>query len=220
MHQSFWMYGGKLNLYTLLNLHKTKPSMSQIQSRRQQKTKESLEQLSENELAIIDEKPIASDGDRSDHKSPKRQQIEKSKSYSFLKWMASVMDKYLLDPLIGLIPGGVGDSLNSICSLPFIYVSAVKVRSLPLTLAVIYNILVDILVGLIPFLGNFVDIFYRSYSKNLRLIIGFVEEDREIINKVNRQAGITMLLIVIVSLLIYLVVKFIVVLLQRFGSIF
>ena len=80
--------------------------MSQIQSRRQQKAKESLEQLSENELAIIDEKPIASDGDRSDHKSPKRQQIEKSKSYSFLKWMASVMDKYLLDPLIGLIQGG------------------------------------------------------------------------------------------------------------------
>ena len=117
------------------------------------------------------------------------------------------MDKYYLDPLIGLIPGGVGDTISSLLAFPFIYYSLCVVKSIPLTLAVIYNILIDVMLGAIPVIGNVFDIFKRSYVDNLKLITGYIEDDKEIINKVRKKAFATAVLIAIVCLLIYLVVR-------------
>ena len=64
-------------------------------------------------------------------------------SYRIMVKTAKYMDQYYLDPLIGLIPGGVGDVLSSSLAMPFIYYSLCVVRSIPLTLAVIYNVLLD-----------------------------------------------------------------------------
>lgn len=41
----------------------------------------------------------------------------------------------------------------------------------------IYYTLVDVLIGMIPFTGNILVFFYRSYLKNWQLINGFVEDD-------------------------------------------
>ena len=82
-------------------------------------------------------------------------------SYRIMVKTAKYMDQYYLDPLIGLIPGGVGDVLSSSLAMPFIYYSLCVVRSIPLTLAVIYNVLLDVLIGAIPFVGNVLDIFKR-----------------------------------------------------------
>ena len=74
-------------------------------------------------------------------------------------------------------------------AVPFLYVSIFQVRSLPLTLAVIFNTLRDVALGLVPFwIGNVIDVFNRGYLQNFRLIVGFVEGDREIIGRVNRNA--------------------------------
>lgn len=80
-------------------------------------------------------------------------------------------------------------------------------KSIPLTLAVIYNILIDVMLGAIPVIGNVFDIFKRSYVDNLKLITGYIEDDKEIINKVRKKAFATAVLIAIVCLLIYLVVR-------------
>ena len=104
---------------------------------------------------------------------------------------------------------GFGDFLTSLLVWPFIYVAAFKVRSLPLTLAVIFNVLRDIAIGLIPFwIGDILDAFNRGYLQNCRLIVGFVEDDQEVIDEVNGKAWWMGVLIVLFCFIIYWLIEF------------
>lgn len=180
--------------------------MSEMQSNRRRQAQQ--------ELGLVDEKEQAQDAramqaeqERIRRKEERRMDIELSTSYQMTQTIARWMDKYFLDPLIGLIPG-LGDALSSLLVFPFIYVAAVKVRSLPLTLAVIFNVLRDMAIGLIPFwVGNILDFFNRAYLQNCRLIVGFVEDDREIIREVNRKAFWMGVGIVVCCFLIYWLVS-------------
>ncbi len=140
-----------------------------------------------------------------------RRDIAHSLSYRMLRAIAAVMDKYFLDALIGIVPV-VGDTAMTILVLPFLYVSLFQIRSIPLALAILFNVLLDALVGIIPFwIGNVCDVFHRANLQNFRLIVGFVEDDRRIVREVNRKAvwmavGIVLVLALIV-LLIHLVGK-------------
>ncbi len=137
----------------------------------------------------------------------RRMEIEESTSYKMIKWISTLMDKYLLDPVIGMFPV-VGDILSTLTTLPFIYVSLFKVRSIPLTLAIIANALIDVLIGIIPYwLGNLLDIFNRSNLRNFKLITGFVEGDEEIIHKVNKSAIWMVVIIVVVCIAIGLLIS-------------
>ena len=49
--------------------------------------------------------------------------------------------------------------------------------------------------------------FNRSYKKNYRLIVGYVEDDQEIISEVNSTAIRTAVLIAIMCVVIYYLVK-------------
>ena len=100
------------------------------------------------------EAALAKEQERVAKKEAKREKMMNRSSYRIMVKTAKYMDKYYLDPLIGLIPGGVGDVLSSSLAMPFIYYSLCVVRSIPLTLAVIYNVLLDVLIGAIPFVGN------------------------------------------------------------------
>ena len=92
-------------------------------------------------------------------------------------------------------------------TLPYIYVSAVKIRSVPLTLAVIYNALCDIAMGLIPFyVGDVIDVFNKSFVRNFKLIVGFVEGDKKVISEINRKAVRMAVLIVMLCVIIYFLV--------------
>lgn len=176
--------------------------MNEMQSNRRRQAQQ--------ELGLVDEKEQAQDAramqaeqERIRRKEERRMDIELSTSYQMTQTIARWMDKYFLDPLIGLIPG-LGDALSSLLVFPFIYVAAVKVRSLPLTLAVIFNVLRDMAIGMIPFwVGNILDFFNRAYLQNCRLIVGFVEDDREIIREVNRKAFWMGVGIVVCCFLIY-----------------
>lgn len=150
---------------------------------------------------------LAKEQERVEKKQAKREQMMNRSSYRMMVKTAKYMDKYYLDPLIGLIPGGVGDTISSLVALPFIYYSLCVVKSIPLTLAVIYNILIDVMLGAIPVIGNLFDIFKRSYVDNLKLITGYIEDDKEIIRKVRKKAFATALLIAVVCFLIYWVVR-------------
>ncbi len=92
-------------------------------------------------------------------------------------------------------------------TLPFLTVSLFKIKSIPLTLAILYNMLVDMMLGIIPlWIGDLLDIFSRSYVKNYRLV-GFVEGDKEVIQEVNRKAVLTAVGILVLSVIIYWVAK-------------
>lgn len=167
----------------------------------------------QNDLGIKDgredaqiEISLANEEARRCKKEMRRKEIRRSTSYRMVEDIAKWMDKYFLDAILGLVPS-LGDSLTSLAALPSIYVSLFKVKSVPLTLAVIFNILKDVLIGMIPFwIGNVLDFFNRAYLQNMRLIVGYVEDDKEIIDEVNRKAVGTAILIVIACVLIWLMV--------------
>lgn len=154
------------------------------------------------------ETALAKEQERQAEKEAKREALMSTTSYRIMDKTARYMDKYFLDPIIGLIPGGVGDVLSSFLAIPFIYFALVQVKSIPLTLAVICNVLKDALLGSIPFfIGDIIDVFNRSYFANLRLITGYVNDDKAVIHEVNRKATWSAIFIVILCVLIYFIVK-------------
>lgn len=154
------------------------------------------------------ETALAKEQERQAEKEAKREALMTTTSYRIMDTTAKYMDKYFLDPIIGLIPGGIGDVLSSFLALPFIYFALVQVKSIPLTLAVICNVLKDALLGSIPFfIGDIIDVFNRSYVANLRLITGYVNDDKTVIHEVNRKAIWSAIFIVILCVLIYFIVK-------------
>jgi hypothetical protein len=167
------------------------------------------------------EEALAREQQRAAEKQAKREALMNTTSYRVMDTTAKYMDKYCLDPLIGLIPGGVGDVLSSFLAIPFIYFALMQVRSIPLTLAVICNVLKDALLGSIPFfIGDIIDVFNRSYIANLRLITGYVNDDKAVIHEVNRKATWSAILIVILCVLIYFIVKWAIALGNWFISLF
>ena len=133
--------------------------------------------------------------------------LKASKAYKFISTVTTLADKYFLDALLGLVPS-VGDLVSSIFGLPFIYVTLFKVKSIPLTLAVIYNYLVDILLGSIPFfIGDVIDFFSKAHVKNLNLITRYVEGDKKTIRQVRSKALLTAILIILLSVIIYFVFR-------------
>lgn len=135
-------------------------------------------------------------------------QWENDPLYRMIRTIKNVMDRYYLDPLIGLLFPTAGDIFSSAMMLPFLTMSLFKIKSLPLTLAILYNMLMDMMLGIIPlWIGDLLDIFNRSYSKNYRLIVGFVESDQEVIQEVNRKAVLTAVGILVLCFIIYWLTK-------------
>jgi len=133
--------------------------------------------------------------------------IKKDKAYQLIKAIAKVMDQYHVDPLLGLVPT-VGDAVSSLLTLPYLYFSIFKLRSIPLTLALICNMLIDFAMGVIPFwIGDILDFFNHSYIKNYKLITGYVEGDKEMIKRVDRRAWWMVVMIAVLCLLIWLLIK-------------
>ena len=155
------------------------------------------------------EAALAKEQERAAKKEAKRQEMMNMPSYRIMVKTSKYMDKYFLDPILGFIlPAGIGDTISSVFAFPFVYYSLCVVKSVPLTLAVIFNILKDVLIGAIPFyIGDLLDVFKRSYVENLRLITGYIEDDKEIINKVNKKAFWTAVFIVVLCWLIYVVIS-------------
>ena len=166
------------------------------------------------------EAALAKEQERAAKKEAKRQEMMNKTSYRVMEKTAKYMDKWFLDPILGFVlPAGVGDTLSSVFAFPFIYYSLCVVKSVPLTLAVIFNILKDVLIGAIPFyIGDLLDVFKRSYLENLRLITGYIEDDKEIISKVNEKAFWTAVLIVVICFLIYWIISLAVKLVDAVGD--
>lgn len=136
----------------------------------------------------------------------KKEQLLAHPVYRGMQWLAEVMDKYFVDPILGLLlPSGTGDMVSALLSAPFIYFSLFVVKSVPLTLAVIVNILKDILLGMLPFfVGDVIDFFFLSYGKNLDLITGYIEGDKKVVAEVKRKAIFSVVLIILLLALIVL----------------
>lgn len=136
----------------------------------------------------------------------KQKIIRNSVSYKLVHAIALWMDRRLLDPLIGLVLPGFGDALTSVFAVPYLYLSFVKLKSIPLTLAIVCNILLDVLIGIIPYIGVVGDVFKRAFTRNAALIKGYVEGDKAIMQEIDRKAVGMAFFIVILCGLIYAMV--------------
>ena len=150
----------------------------------------------------------------------KQKIIRNSVSYKLVHAIALWMDRCLLDPLIGLVLPGFGDALTSVLAVPYLYLSIVKLKSIPLTLAIVCNILLDVLIGIIPYIGVVGDVFKRAFTRNAALIKGYVEGDKAIMQEIDRKAVGMAFLIVILCGLIYAMVLAAVKIVEWAGSFF
>ena len=136
-----------------------------------------------------------------------REKLEKSTIYRKMEQVQTLMDEYYIDGVIGLIPYGIGDIISAVFSMIYVWFAFVKIKSIPLTLAVLNNALRDVVLGLIPFyVGDVIDFFHRANRQNMQLVRGFVQGDESVIRAVNRKAiqsgvFIVVFLLAIVALL-------------------
>lgn len=139
-----------------------------------------------------------------DKREIRRLRLMNNRGYKLMQEITRYMDRYYIDALIGIIPTW-GDVIALISVLPFVYFSAIVIKSLPLTLAVINNALRDVLLGMIPFfVGDIIDVFHHANTKNMQMIEGFVNGDENIIREVNRkaiQSAVAMLLLLVLTAL-------------------
>ncbi len=137
--------------------------------------------------------------------SDKKLEVRFSSDLRLLEGIYRVMDKYCLDPILGFIMPGLGDVITAALTIPFIFTSIFKLRSVPLTLAIIMNALIDMLIGLVPMVGDLFDLVFRSYKKNYNLIVGYVNDDEETLKDINSKALWACVLITVISIVIRLV---------------
>ena len=82
--------------------------------------------------------------------------------------------RFGLDSVIGLIPG-VGDLVGGALSLYILLEAARMGVPRPLLVRMGYNILVDVLVGAVPLLGDLFDAGFKANLRNLALVQQHVE---------------------------------------------
>ena len=175
---------------------------------RREKAKEEHDFTTKEEQSSIDES-IESEKIRSEEKERKRKILETEFSYKIVRLFAKLMDEWCIDPILGLVFPGVGDTISLFMSIPYLYVSIFKIKSYALTVVILKNILFDYLISIIPVAGDILDFFVRSYIANYKLIVGYVEDDKETIRKVKKSAAyatITVLILIALSIKIYVTI--------------
>ena len=82
-----------------------------------------------------------------------------------------------IDPIIGLIPG-LGDLIDYAISAYLMIGMVQNGASGRVVAKMILNITIDGIVGLVPFVGRFFDIFYKANRRNLVLSVEHFEEGK------------------------------------------
>ena len=87
-----------------------------------------------------------------------------------VRTVARVMDRFYLDPLLGLfIPGG-GDVIGSVIGIYTVIIAARRKVSPVIIARMLMNLAGDAIIGFIPFLGDLFDLGFKANQKNLALL--------------------------------------------------
>jgi hypothetical protein len=93
-----------------------------------------------------------------------------SREIERLSAIADWMDRRYLDPILGLVLPGAGDTLCSLVGLYGVF-TALRLRVHPVVVArMLINLALDSMIGSVPLIGWIGDFFFRAHSKNLRLL--------------------------------------------------
>ncbi len=112
--------------------------------------------------------------------------------------------RFGLDPILGLIPA-VGDSLGAILSVVIIWESAQLGASHPTLIRMILNVFFEVIVGIVPVLGDLFDVAWKANARNLTLLEQEIDSPQTS-RRVNQfflillLAGALLILLVLISL--------------------
>lgn len=146
------------------------------------------------------------------------QNLAESASFNMVL-AAKNYDDFFLDPIIGFILPGIGDVISSLAILPALNVALFKLKSVKLSIAILYIAMLDMLCGIIPIAGDIVDAFYKSNKKACRWIVGYIEEDPDTLSEINKSAFWGSIMLVIFGLLIYAIFSLIMSLFHWFSNV-
>ncbi len=77
--------------------------------------------------------------------------------------------RFGIDPIVGLIPGA-GDVLAGGISLYFLIQAALLKAKASVLARMFINILLDVLIGSIPVIGDFFDVYWKANLRNARIL--------------------------------------------------
>ncbi|MGP1387106.1 MAG: DUF4112 domain-containing protein [Thainema sp.] len=77
--------------------------------------------------------------------------------------------RFGVDPLIGLLPGG-GDTVTGLISAYIIWEAALLGMPRSAMIRMVWNVLLEVIVGTIPFVGDFFDFAWKANARNVRLL--------------------------------------------------
>lgn len=92
--------------------------------------------------------------------------------------VARWMDRYGLDPLIGLVPG-VGDVIGAGFGLYIVSIAVRRGLSKAVVARMLLHLAIDMLVGAIPVVGDVADFVYKANQKNLELLEERIDQPKD-----------------------------------------
>lgn len=101
--------------------------------------------------------------------------VDSDRELGRVRTLARVLDRFYLDPLLGfLLPGG-GDVIGSVIGIYTVMLAARRKVSPVIIARMLLNLAVDAVLGLVPFLGDLIDIGFKANLRNLDLLAQRVE---------------------------------------------
>jgi hypothetical protein len=96
--------------------------------------------------------------------------------------------RFGIDALLGLVPG-VGDTVSTLASV-YILKSASEFGVARVTIArMTLNIVIDLLVGAVPILGDLFDVYWKANRKNIELLRSHMKANPAVERELTRSDG-------------------------------
>jgi hypothetical protein len=78
--------------------------------------------------------------------------------------------RFGLDPIIGVLFPGIGDAVTGVGSIGLLVLALLRGVPRVVLFRMIFNIVLDAIVGLLPFVGDVFDAVFKANRRNLELI--------------------------------------------------
>lgn len=99
----------------------------------------------------------------------------RDKELDRVRTLARVLDRFFLDPILGLVIPGGGDVLGSMLGIYTVVIAARRKVSPVVIARMLMNLAGDAILGFIPFLGDLLDFGFKANQRNVELLSERVE---------------------------------------------
>ena len=87
-----------------------------------------------------------------------------------VKKLANVLDRYMVDPLVGLVLPGAGDIVGSLLGIYIVAIGLKRGVSPVIVARMMLNLGLDAALGIVPLLGDVIDVGFKANQKNVELL--------------------------------------------------